>query len=95
MSVIVLAAFEADGAGGLHLDEELAGPEEINAALAAFDAVFVDGVHGVAVTAEDVEKIVEKTFGLGFFALGAVPAFGEGEGAGAHLFAGEGEDGGR
>lgn len=47
--------------GGLHLDEELARPEEIDAALAlvgAFDAVFMDGVDGAAVAAEDVEELV-------------------------------------
>jgi len=94
---------EGLGGGGVevlarafHFHEEFARPEEVDAALGlavAVHAVFVFGLDGLAVAPEDFEELIEEGFGVGFFALVALPFFCEGEGAGAHLFAGEGEDG--
>ena len=39
----------------------------------------MNGVYGVAITAEDFKKLIEKGLSLRFFALGALKTFREGE----------------
>jgi hypothetical protein len=83
-------------ASGFHLDDEFARPKQIYAPFAlilAFDPVLKPRVHAATVSAENLEELVEKGFGLGFFALRAGPILGEGECPGTHLLAGEGHHG--
>lgn len=83
--------------GGLHLHQQLARPQQIDAPLALFGplyAVFMHRVDGATVAAKNIKELVEKTLRVGLLALRPLPTLGKRERTVAYLFARKGENGG-
>jgi len=75
------------GAGRFVFDEQLAGPEQVNKASVAGEFLdrFLEGGHGAAADAEDVEELVPEGLVFGGFAGFGLPILAKGDGAVANL----------
>jgi hypothetical protein len=69
--------------GGLVLDEEFAGPEEVDFSEVSgeFFHGFLERGDGAALDAEDVEEVVPVRLALGLLGSGVPPFAGEADGA--------------
>ncbi|MDB6066259.1 MAG: hypothetical protein JWR26_2467 [Pedosphaera sp.] len=73
------------------LDDEVAGPEEVDEAVGAFDEFYggFEGGDEAPVVAEDLEEFVPEGLFFAFLAGFAGPGFGEGDGPVAYFVPGE------